>query len=467
MNRQDFIRLVSFSGLSLLLQPIRSLATPPLSTDVLYYRTTDKEYDQLRRGFNLRINKFPNIIAVCLNTQGVQQAILLAQKMNLAVSIQSGGHCMEGFSGSEGGMQLVLRNMNTMTWIGEYEIKVGPGCTLQKIYEEIIPKQKIIPGGSCASVGIGGLALGGGYGLLSRLFGLTCDSLLSITMVDGTGQIVHSDKNPELLWACKGGGNGNFGVITEMTFKVHNRPRVMSSYRFRSFKVSTSKAKEILKTWMELAATLPDTCFSTCLFNRDTAYILLTNVGKQTKDVQHFISVMQGMHTKTTKNLNQPLDLALKNFYGQAHPVKFKNASAGLYHAYAELEPALDEILAIVFKSRGMILQFNTLGGRMTDKTLAKASAFPHRDYVFFTELQTYWEEDSQAIRCMNAFDDVQQIIQGMGVKAQYRNYPDINFRSYEELYYGNNLSRLQAIKKRYDPKDIIRHPQSIGLPKG
>ena len=157
MKRKEFIQLTSFTGLSILLHPFSSIALPiDKNIHVHYFSASDKEFDTLRQGFNTRIQQYPKMIAVCNDTQGVQEAIVLAKKINIAVSIQSGGHCMEGFSGNTGGMQLVLRNMNTITWNKEYEISVGPGVTLQKIYEELISKNKIIPGGSCAGVrGVG------------------------------------------------------------------------------------------------------------------------------------------------------------------------------------------------------------------------------------------------------------------------------------------------------------------------
>src|SRR5690606_14140152 len=99
-----------------------------------------------------------------------------------------------------------------------------PACLLQEIYASFLPKNRIIPAGSCGTVGIAGLALGGGYGFFSRKYGLTCDHLTRIKLVDGNGKIQDSDGNPKLLWACRGGGNGNFGVVTEMEFKTHPAP---------------------------------------------------------------------------------------------------------------------------------------------------------------------------------------------------------------------------------------------------
>src|SRR6185436_13398082 len=108
----------------------------------------------------------------------------------------------------------------------------------------------------------GGLTLGGGYGLLSRQFGLTCDSLTAIKMVDGSGNIISSVNDSELLWACKGGANGNFGIITEMNFKVHKAPTNMQSYRLRYKNIPEEKIIPLMETWFTVAPGLPKHCFS-------------------------------------------------------------------------------------------------------------------------------------------------------------------------------------------------------------
>lgn len=466
MNRKEFLKLTTLSGVGVLIKPLMNFANPfvPISSNenVVFYNNKDAEYNSLKAGFNSRINRFPTVVAVCKNTQGVKEAVLYAKEFKLPISIKSGGHCMEGFSCENGSMQIVLSNINQLKWIDKNTISVGPAILLHSIYEELIPRNKILPGGSCATVAVGGLTLGGGYGLMSRLFGLTCDSLLALKMVDGNGNIISSKTDADLLWACKGGGNGNFGVVTEMVFKVHNRPSQMSSYRFRSFNVDTEKGKLILKTWFEESKLLPNACFSTCLFNGDMAYILLTNVSKNTPIVNRFIAKLKLVTEKFSANVNQPLAKALKNYYGQQHPLMFKNASAGLYNSYQDLEPMIDEILNTVLKTKGMIFQFNTLGGAIQNPVFEKSSSFPHRSFSFFTELQTYWETPTQGEHLMQKFEVVQNIIAKNNVTAQYRNYPDINFINYEEKYYGKNLAKLKQIKNKYDAQNIIRHQQSI-----
>lgn len=462
-QRKEFLKLAVLANLGLYSKPFNFLGGTRVASDnVVYYKKGDPQYETLRKGFNKRIDKFPLIIALCKNTEGVAEAVTYAIQNKLPVAVKSGGHCMEGFSCNEGGMVINLSLLNKIKWIDKDTIGVGPGCTLSELYDELLPRGMIIPGGSCAGVGIGGLVLGGGYGLLARRYGLTCDSLQELTMVDGTGSIQNSNKDKELLWACRGGGNGNFGVVTEMKFKLHKAPATLQSFRFKTHNVNTIKAKALLQHWFEMTAHLPAACFSAFVLNKKTAYILLTNSEKHNKDVGKIIDEFSAKAEKTTKTRAQSLAAALKVYYGRPQPQYFKNASAGLYKKFSDIEPCIEKVIDTVIATPGMIYQVNTLGGNIMQAEFESASAFPHRAFLYFSELQTYWETEKQGHRLVERFQSVQNIFIENGIRAQYRNYPDINFKNWEAAYYGDNYARLQRIKNKYDPLDLVRNEQSI-----
>src|SRR5205085_7575770 len=149
-------------------------------------------------------------------------------------------------------------------------------------------------------VGIGGLVLGGGYGLFSRKYGLTCDSWVEVIMVDGKGLIRNSKDDEELLWACKGGGNGNFGIITQLVFKVYESPLNLQSHRFKSGQLSANKANTLLENWFRISANLPLSCFSAYVLNGKTLNILLTNFESDNNEVQSVIDQLSIVMDKTT-----------------------------------------------------------------------------------------------------------------------------------------------------------------------
>ena len=464
MQRKFFLKVVLLTPLGIYAKRLSKYYQVEQTTNVDYFRKSEQQYENLRKGFNKRIDKFPQVIALCKNTAGVAEAILYACANKLPVAIKSGGHCMEGFSANDNGMVINLSLLNKINWLDKETVSVGPGCTLSSIYDELLPKGRIIPGGSCAGVGIGGLVLGGGYGLLARKFGLTCDSLQEVTMVDGLGRTINSATDKELLWACKGGGNGNFGVITELKFKTHKAPVTLQSYRFKTYKTDATKAMAILKKWFEVAALLPPSCFSAYVLNGKTVYILLTNTDKPTAVAQDAINSLSAISGQTTKTTPQPLSKALKVFYGRKDPLNFKNASAGLYKNFAEIESFIEKVITSSQSTSGMIYQVNTLGGNIINNENEAAAAFPHRAYPYFSELQSYWEIPAQGKRLMEKFEAIQSLFFANGITAQYRNYPDMNFANWQLAYYGNNYNRLQQVKKKYDPLNIINHPQSIQL---
>ena len=313
-DRKTFIKQLSVAGIALFLQRINTFGTYKLSDssteNITYFEKGNDTYETLRKGFNKRINKYPKVIALCKNTQGVVEAMQYAKINKLPLAIKSGGHCMEGLSCNDDGLVINLSPLNTIEWLDKETINVGPACTLKNIYEILIPKGKYLPGGSCQSVAIGGLTLGGGYGLLSRNYGLTCDSLLEATIVTGNGQVVNTKDDPELLWALKGGGNGNFGVVTQMKFRLQKAPSTMQRYKFRNRDTTIPVAIETCRQWFALSKTLPDSCFSAFIFNGRTTYILLTNIGRNNAAVNSFIDSFKVKSTKFTKGNRLPLGQA-------------------------------------------------------------------------------------------------------------------------------------------------------------
>ena len=330
------------------------------------------------------------------------------------------------------------------------------------MYTQILPKQKIIPAGSCGGVGVGGLTLGGGYGLFSRKFGLTCDSLQEVTLVDAYGNIHSSKDNPELLWACRGGNNGNFGIVSELIFKTHNAPDYFTSHRFKVHNLTAETAKTLLEKWFALTSNLPLTCFSAFVMNGKTLNILLTDYENNPSVVQSFKEALTPFADKITIGEPKPLAVALKNYYGIQYPIYFKNSSAGLYESFSTIQSFISTVLQKVIDTPGMIYQVNTLGGNINNAEFEKSSAYPHRALPYLSELQTYWDLSSQTKKYEAAFEEVQQIFKANNIQTQYRNYPDINFEDWQHLYYGKNYERLQSIKQKYDPENLIRHDQSI-----
>ena len=201
MKRRQFFGASLLAGL-----PFISRAEPG------YIAPGDPGYDQSRQLFNSDLSLKPAFIARCRTEVEVVKAINFAREANLAVSVKSGGHCFMGSSMSDGSLAIDLGGMSQRVYLPESQkLIAGPGVKLGKLYDVLLPKGRILPAGSCAGVGLGGLALGGGYGLFSRQWGLTCDHMERVKMVNGVGELVDSRDDPELLWACRGEETGTLG----------------------------------------------------------------------------------------------------------------------------------------------------------------------------------------------------------------------------------------------------------------
>lgn len=434
----------------------------PTYNHVRFFTPSDSDYQNLNIGFNLRVPKHPAIIALCENTEGVAEAVQYAKLHNLKIAIKSGGHSFESFSSNDGGMQINLSLLKDIEVLDSNEVRIGPGVLLRELYDKLLPLNRIVPAGSCGTVGVGGLALGGGYGFFARKYGLTCDNMLEATMVDGEGEIHTVTDGKALMWALKGGGNGNFGVVTEMKFKSHAAPKGFTRHRFKAYKLTPERAKSLLKTWFECAQNLSESAFSAFVLNGKTLVLLITHYEDVDDSIQRMIDAFTPITDKKSIGTVRPLAKSLKTYYGIEHPIPFKNASAGYYKAYEDIEGCLDAVFERTMANR-LIYQINTLGGNIATPDFEEKSSYPHRNLPFLSELQSYWEKGQNPDRKLKAFKEVQDLFYNHGIRTQYRNYPDIEFKDWETAYYGEeNYPKLQEIKKQFDPNNRFEHPQSV-----
>ncbi len=446
------------------LAPTSPALPPPVSMDdLLLFREGDERYDKLSARFNLRVKRRPGVIVLCRDAADISTAVRYAQQEGLAVSVKSGGHSFESFSSNDGGLVVDLSLLNEVEWIDDETIRVGPGCKLSELYSALLPRRRLLPAGACGGVGVGGLTLGGGYGFFSRELGLTCDSLTELSLVDGTGTPRNTSQDPELLWACRGGGNGNFGVVSEMIFKTSPAPSGLYRHRFRTKGLTPTRAAQLMEIWFRVAADLPTTAYSSFVLNKTSLLILVTDTRPRGPATEPALRELASVMKSASYGRHEDLAAVIPKHYGHPGPLYFKNASAGMYTDFGDIRAVAGEVTRLV-GDNPLILQINTLGGNVMRPELERASAFPHRSRPFLAELQTYYDKPSQGAARLRAFRQVQATLNRNGVRHHYRNYPDLDLQDWESAYYGDSYPRLQRVKGRYDPHDLFRHPQSIRL---
>ncbi|MCW1884108.1 FAD-binding oxidoreductase [Luteolibacter flavescens] len=450
----------TFLGLSMAALPAWGQVRPALR----YLQPGDAGYEEARQPFNSIILLRPGRIACCRTEADVIAAVRHAKEAGLPVAIKSGGHDFHGFSLNDGGLLVELSGMAARALDAKTgHFTAGPGLKLRDCYSALIPRGRFLPAGSCGGVGLSGLTLGGGYGLFSREFGLTCDHLLSVRLVDGQGEVRDSRDEPELLWACRGGGNGNFGIVTSFTFETRAAPPTLASRKFVAKGLDARGLARCMERWFEIAAALPEPCFSAVILNGSQATVLLTST--KSADGPAFVTASKALLQAgfTSKGpLTRPFARALVTYEGRPGPLPFDNVSAGYYRGHDDLKSAAAGICETVRATPGLIFQVNTLGGAIAR---GPDSAYPHREFPFLGELQAYWEKGAIPAKLAAGHASVRAALEAAGIRRHYRNYPDPRLADWQTAYFPGTYERLQKLKATLDPDDRFRHPQSVRLP--
>ncbi|RIB00613.1 hypothetical protein C2G38_1144212, partial [Gigaspora rosea] len=245
---------------------------------------------------NTRVNFTPSVIVYAKTVADVQFSVYCASSLNMSISARSGGHSYEKYS-SAGAIVVDITNLNKIDINSTANTAViGAGNRLGSIYYTLSQAGFLIPAGTCPSVGIGGHALGGGYGLYGRKYGLALDSILSMDLVDPTGRLitVNKDQYTDLFFALRGAGVNNFGIVTSFTFKIYPTPPSVTSI---SLNYALTNIQIVFDAYNQLGSSLPDDIsFSIVIYNGSVEF--------------------QGVYLGTQTNANQ----ILSQFITQSQP---------------------------------------------------------------------------------------------------------------------------------------------------
>ena len=189
-------------------------------------RPGDPDYEESCRVYNAMIHKHPALIARCVDAADVITAVAFAREQGLTLAVRGGGHNGGGLGTCEGGLVVDLSRMRGVRVDPEsLTVRVAGGGVWGDVDHATHAFGLAVPSGIISTTGVGGLTLGGGLGHLTRRYGLTIDSLLAVDMVLADGRFVTAspEDHPDLFWAVRGGG-GNFGVVTDITVRLHRLP---------------------------------------------------------------------------------------------------------------------------------------------------------------------------------------------------------------------------------------------------
>jgi FAD/FMN-containing dehydrogenase len=423
----------------------------------------DPDYEVERQSFNARFSRFPAAIVVCNNTTDVQNAVRWGRQQGTPLRARSGGHSYEAFSLIDDGLVIDTGGLtNVVVDAPRGEAVVGAGVRLLDCYRDLWGHGVTIPGGTCPGIGIAGLTLGGGIGFLSRQYGLTCDNLLAVDLVDADGDVLRASEqeHPDLFWALRGGGGGNFGIATAFTFRVQPIGDVTTG----TVTWPWDDVAEVFDTWQRWAPFADERlCVALAVAHPSAGTISATGLftGLATELPPLLEPLLQAGMPGVPVIQSLPFLAAAEQFAGPPiDSVRFKNASALAYEPLpAEAIATLVEHLrAAPFASD--LVGFFPLRGAIAAIDPA-ATAFPHRRALFDLQYQAYWWDDAAQPASLTWVRDLRAALAPYTTGA-YVNYIDADLPDWGTAYYGPNLERLVQTKVQYDPDTIFDGPQSI-----
>ena len=428
---------------------------------------------KLDLSFSKRTQIAPRVRVVAASAAAVSSSILWAVNNGLGFAIRSGGHSYEGFSQSPD-LVIDVRGMTGIKLAADRKsVSIGAGSSLGSVYKALAPSQLAIPAGSCFPVGVAGHSLGGGFGLIGRPFGLACDSILSMEMVDALGKVrqVSATENPDLFWALRGGGNGNFGVVTNFNF----RPSAVNMVaRFgMSWNKPVAQAVKIVQAWQQWLEDLPPAI--TCVLHLNKASGGSIKVHLAGLSVQSE-SKLKVELTRLQKLAGPAVDFYTKTSTFLAAATVF-NGNGPDYESI--LMKAKSDYVTDPMTDQGILtllgglqnaavpiaVLFDSYGGEI-NRIASDATAFAHRGKTKYS-IQYYMQWGSAGATNANLatmrtlYDSVRPFVSG----GCYVNYCDLDLgNGFAKAYWEDNLARLIRIKAAVDPNNVFRHAQSVPL---
>jgi len=431
-------------------------------------------YDDARSIWNAMIDRRPGMIVECAGAADVIRAVKFAGEHGLLVSVCGAGHNIAGNAVVDGGFMISVRGMKSVRVDpSARRARVEPGVTLGEFDNEAQAFGLATPTGINSTTGIAGLTLGGGFGWLSRKWGLTADNLISADVVTAKGELltVSADEHPELFWGIRGGG-GNFGIVTSFEFQLHAiGPEILSGL----IVYPIADAGDVLRNYREFAAQAPDELTVWVVMRKAPPLPFLPEAAHGTP-----VIILAALYAGEMSDGEE----ALKSLRAFGNPI----ADVISPHQFTGFQAAFDPLLTpgrrnywkshdFMEMSDGLVdtalrfvetlpspeceVFFAQMGGA-TSRVPADATAYRHRDAQFIMNVHGRWgeasEDESGIAWCRDLFDATAQYATG-GVY--------VNFMTEEEgdrvrEAYGDSFDRLVQLKKSYDPGNLFRMNQNI-----
>jgi FAD/FMN-containing dehydrogenase len=431
-------------------------------------------YDEARTIWNAMIDRHPGAVVRCKGAADIMHAVRFARENGVLVAVRAGGHNIAGNAVCEGGLLIdlsLMRGVRIDPISGT--ARVEPGATLADFDKEAQAFGLATPLGINSTTGVAGLALGGGFGWLSRKFGLTVDNLISADVVTAEGRIIQASatENSDLFWALRGGG-GNFGVVSSFEFRLHPvGPMVLSGLIVHPF----ARARELLAGYRQVAAKAPDELTQWVVLRKAPPLPFLP-AEVHGKEILVFAVCHVGEERDGNRALEplRALGTPIADVVGMQPFTAWQGAfdpllTPGAYnywksHNFVDLG---DGLLDVLVSQVGRLptdeceIFIGQLGGA-TSRVAPDATAYPHRNANFAINVHTRWRDPADQRR---SIDWARKLFAEAAPYATGGVY--VNFMPEDEIdrisgAYGTNYPRLAALKAKYDPGNLFRLNQNV-----
>lgn len=425
-------------------------------------------YEQARQEWNRAIQKFPLAIVYCQNKQDVQSAVIWARCHQVPIRVRGGGHSFEGYSTGDAALVIDISRMNGIK-LRNGLLTIEAGVQFQSLYDILAPLGYPFPGGSCPSVGVTGYTLGAGWGLSARLLGMGCDWLIEAEMVNAQGNVmtVNHACHPDLFWALRGAGGGNFGIIVSMTFQLPQKVDVVTTVEFFYSDASQQKMADFLGAWQKWLKTADTrlTIVASLLHIRDEGFeiygfgLFYGGRDEAIKATWPLEQVPGGHYEYLQGTLQEAMEAVTE---GYPPYEMFKSTGRFVLRPFDEKEIShlAGMIRDVPDGSLLTALTLYAMGGRITMQD-RHDTAFFYRDALYIAGIQSVWNNPMYAGVNTEWLADKFRYLYGITC-GSFVNFPYGELPDYMDAYYGGNAQCLQYVNKKYDPCNVFCFPQCI-----
>ncbi|MFB7669535.1 FAD-binding oxidoreductase [Kitasatospora sp. NPDC056138] len=447
---------------------------PPAKLTGRVVRFGDPEYADASLGWDELFAHFPLVVVFAQNTQDVVNALTWARQNNVALRVRSGRHSLEGWSNVDNGIVIDISELKSVLIDRASRIAtVGAGLNQLEAVTTLAKQDLAVTTGTEGSVGLSGATLGGGFGFLTRWIGMACDNLVEAEIVVASGgecaKVLKASlkDNSDLLWALRGAGNGNFGIVTSLSYRV--APLKSVTYVQATWE-GLGDLQGVFDAWQRTGPVADDRLGTQLEIHRNQTLLFavlaegtpdeakrmlapILSVGNPTVSVQvgNWGDVYAGFQIPTA---DEPANW---KFFSQFTGEPFPTEAIGVIASFMQKAPTDDSNY------------FTQAFGGAVRRSPRGGTAFPHRDALFYGEIGAGWgTRGPQPGVCDPLTPQAQawtaEFSQAMRpyVNGAYVNVPNIGMQDWETAYWGSNFGRLREIKAKYDPHNVFQYEQSI-----